>query len=176
MPHPASKPEIIDALKSNADSIVEFFSSLPDRQFFDGDPDHWSPAHHVRHLTDACASLERAMRSTRLPLHATGRSRTYAEIRDAATDSLMATPKDRLLEMGRTVVIPPGARQEEVVRSFAAASAAVRAAAAAWTQDDMDRHAVLHPLIGELTVREMMLFFVVHERHHLKLVRTRLAA
>jgi len=30
--------------------------------------------------------------------------------------------------------------------------------------------------MGELTVREMLLFFVVHERHHLKLVRTRLEA
>ena len=28
--------------------------------------------------------------------------------------------------------------------------------------------------MGELTVREMLLFFIVHERHHLKIVRTRL--
>jgi hypothetical protein len=27
--------------------------------------------------------------------------------------------------------------------------------------------------MGELTVREMLLFFVVHERHHLKSVRAR---
>jgi hypothetical protein len=37
----------------------------------------------------------------------------------------------------------------------------------------MDRHAIIHPLLGELTVREMLMFFVVHERHHLKSVRAR---
>jgi hypothetical protein len=33
-----------------------------------------------------------------------------------------------------------------------------------------------HPLIGALTVREMLLFCVFHERHHLKVVRGRLEA
>lgn len=176
MQHPATQPEIIEALESNARAIVEFFSRLPDPQFFEGDPDHWGPAHHLLHMTRTSASLEPALRSGALPLHPTGRSRTYAEVRDAATASLTATPRDRLLEMGRTVVIEPGARRADVVRAFATASAELRAAAAAWTEDALDRHALTHPLIGPLTVREMMLFFVVHERHHLKLVRTWLEA
>jgi hypothetical protein len=28
--------------------------------------------------------------------------------------------------------------------------------------------------MGELTVREMLLFFVLHERHHLRIVRARI--
>jgi hypothetical protein len=176
MRHPATKLEIIEALESNAQAIVEFFSQLPDPQFFVGDPDHWGPAHHLLHLTRASASVEPALRSGALALHPTGHSRNYAEVRDAATASLGATPRNRLLEMGRTVVIEPGARRADVVHAFATASAQVRAAAATWTEDALDRHALTHPLIGLLTVREMMLFFVVHERHHLKLVRTRLEA
>jgi len=176
MPHPATKLEIMAALESNVEFSATLFSSLPDSLMFDGDPDHWSPAHHLVHLTEASVSVERALRRGTLPSHPTAKSRSYAEVRDAAAASVAATPKDRLLEMGRRAVIAPGTTRQDVVEAFATASARLRDAAAAWTEDALDRHALAHPLMGELTVREMLLFFVVHERHHLKSVRTRLEA
>jgi hypothetical protein len=173
MSHPATKLEILAALESNARSIVGLISSLSDRLAFDGDADHWSPAHHLVHLTKSSASVAKALRSGTLPLHPTARSRTYAEVRDAATTALAQTAKDRLLEMGRTVVIAPGTALADVTEGFESASAALRTAASTWSEEALDRHAIVHPLMGELTVREMLLFFVVHERHHLKIVRTR---
>jgi uncharacterized damage-inducible protein DinB len=35
---------------------------------------------------------------------------------------------------------------------------------------------MMHPLMGPLTVREMLFFFVVHEQHHRKGVLRRLEA
>lgn len=172
--HPATKPEILAALESNAESIAEFFSSQPDRMIFSGDPDHWGQAHHLVHLTTSSRAVQRSLRSGGLPHHPTAQSRTYAEVRDAASVSLAATPKERLLEMGRVVVVAPGTSRADLVDAFVTASADLRVAAAAWSEDELDRHALTHPLIGELTVREMLLFCVLHERHHLKLVRTRL--
>ena len=75
--------------------------------------------------------------------------------------------------MGRTVVIAPGTSREQVIEAFERASAEFRAAAAAWNEDELDREALGHPLLGEMTVREMLFFFVVHERHHLRLVQKR---
>ncbi|HKQ57003.1 MAG TPA: hypothetical protein VJY35_03975 [Candidatus Eisenbacteria bacterium] len=174
MPHPATGREIIAALESNAQNIAVFYRTLPERVVLDGDSDHWGPAHHLVHLTMGSVALERGLRSGTLPLHSTGRSRTYAEVRDAATASLTSTPKDKLLDMGRKVMVAPDARLADITVGFERASTALRAAASTWAEDVLDRHAVRHPLMGELTVREMLLFFVVHERHHLKLVRTRL--
>src|SRR5437867_11575710 len=114
MSHPATKPEIIAALQSNALSIAEFFSRLPDGPFFDGDPDHWSPAHHLVHLTRVNIAVERGLRSGTLPVHPTARSRTYAEVRDAATLSLADTSPDKLRDMGRKVVIAPGVAQTDI--------------------------------------------------------------
>jgi hypothetical protein len=171
--HPVSKPEILEALETNARLIVEFFSGLPDPRFFDGDLDHWAPANHLVHLTQTSRSMGPALSSSALPLHPTGRSRNYAEVRDAATASVAATSKDRLREMGRRAVIPPGLGRADLVKAFSSASEELRSAAAEWTEDALDRHALRHPLMGQLTVREMLFFFVVHERHHLKLVRTR---
>jgi hypothetical protein len=95
---------------------------------------------------------------------------------DAATRSLGATPREKLLDMGRTVVIAPGASRMDMVKEFETVSADLRATAAEWDEAELDRKALQHSLMGELTVREMLLFFVLHERHHLKRVRTRLEA
>jgi hypothetical protein len=176
MPHPATKDEILQALEGNSRAIVEFFSSIPGARFFGGDPDHWDPAHHLVHLTDSNVLVVRALNSGRLPAHATVRSRTYAEVRDLATGSLAATPKDKLLDMGRKVTLTPGHAQADIVNAFATTSAELRLAAEAWDEDAMERHALQHPIMGALTVREMLLFFVVHERHHLRSVQERLAA
>jgi hypothetical protein len=176
MPHPTTQSEILAALAANARSIVEYFSSVPDRQFFGGDPEHWDPAHHLVHLTVSNLAVVRALNSGKLPPHALVQSRTYAEVRDAATASLGAAPKEKLLDMGRTVTLTPGLGRTDIVDAFATSSAALRDAAAKWTEEAMDRSVIPHPLMGPLTVREMLLFFVVHERHHVRVVRERLEA
>src|SRR5262249_52751571 len=156
--HPFTLSEIIAALEANARSIAEFFSAQPDAMLLTGDPDHWGPAHHLIHLTQTSATIECNLRTRPLAFHSSGRSRDYAGVRDAATSSLMATPKERLLEMGRVAVIEPGATGASLVQEFVAASRELRSAAATWDEEDLDRRALRHPLIGELTVREMLFF------------------
>jgi DinB superfamily len=173
--HPGTKAEILAALESNAETLAAYFSSIPANAFFAGDSDHWSPGHHLVHLAQTSAAVERGLRSTELPVHDPARSRSYAEVRDVAFQSLTSTPKDTLLGMGRRVQIEPGATVAGTVTAFLAAGASLRSAFEAWEDDVMDRHAMRHPLIGPLSVREMMLFVIVHERHHLRNVRTRLS-
>ena len=165
---PASLPEILTLLTANADVVAGYFASLPGDRAFTGDSDHWSPAHHLVHLTRVCRSITAGLRHGQLPAHSTGRSRAYAEVRDGAAVALAAAPKERLLTMGRTVELPAGADMEALVGAYRDAAAAMRTAAAGWPEDELDRRAMPHPLMGELTVREMLLFVVVHERHHLR--------
>jgi hypothetical protein len=171
--HPHTRPEILAALEANARTLADYFAALPADAFFDGDSDRWSPAHHLAHLTATSAAITRGLRSGGLPAHPAGRSRSYAEVRDAAAASVRTTPKDTLLTMGRTVRIDAGASQAGLVDAFLAAGVALREAIAGWDEGAMDRSAMPHPLIGALTVREMLLFAVVHERHHLRGVQAR---
>ena len=173
--HPVLHDEILAALERSAQSVVDSFSAIPDAVFFEGDSDRWAPAHHVVHLTRASLSVGAAMRARNLPPHATGRSRTFAEVRDAAASSLASASKDRLLEMGRTVTLPAGTGKGEIVEAFAVASAALRDAARTWSEEELDHHAMMHPMLGSLTAREMLFFFVVHEQHHRKNVLRQLA-
>jgi len=173
-PHPATRSEIVAALESNAESIATSFSPLPDTVVVTGDPEHWGPAHHLVHLTMTSKAIARGLRSGTLPLHPAGRSRSYGELIEVATTSLASASKEQLLERGRAVVVAPGASRSGLVEELVRASAELRAAAEAWRDEDLDRHALTHPYMGTLTVREMLLFCVFHERHHLKRVRASL--
>lgn len=174
MPHPSTQSEILAALESDTNAIASYFRAQPESTLFTGDPDHWGPAHHLRHLTLSSQAITRGLRSKQLPSHPTGVSRSYGDLIGAATGSLGAASKERLLENGRAVVVAPGTTREGLVADYVQASTDLRTAAAAWKDEDLDRHALPHPFIGALTVREMLLFCVFHERHHFRLVRTRL--
>jgi len=170
--HPSTLPEILDALDSNSRRAAELFATVPEALLFDGDSEHWSPAHHLVHLTAVAKAVARELSSDSLPLHATGSSRPYAEVRDAVAASLVATPKETLVQMGRRVEIAVTDRRE-LVESFESASRALRSAAGVWSEDELDRRAMRHVLAGVLSVREMLMFMVFHERHHMKIVRRR---
>jgi hypothetical protein len=173
VPSPVTKADILAALQSNAETITGYFAGIPDARLFDGDPDHWSPAHHLMHLARSSAMVGRALRAGGLRAHPTSRSRPYGEVLGAAASSVAATPRATLLEMGRVVVVEPGTRRADVIAAFERASAELRTVAAEWSEDALDRHALQHPLIGEMTVREMLYFTAFHERHHLRLVKNR---
>jgi len=172
--HPTNKAEILAALESNLEAIESFFTMQPDNALFTGDPEHWGPAHHLHHLTLTSRAITRGLRKNDLPPHSDGRSRGYGELIGAAATALRSAPKDALLERGKAVVIEPGTTTAVLVADYRAASADLRAAAAGWSDDDLDRRALPHPYLGALTVREMLLFCVFHERHHLKQLRHRL--
>jgi len=174
MPHPSTLSEILAALESNAGALAACFAAQPEAVLFTGDPDHWGPAHHLLHLAQTSRSITRGLRADRLPAHATGVSRSYGELIGAAGASLAAASKERMLENGRGVIVAPGTTRDALIDAYVQASVDLRAAAARWKDEDLDRSTLPHAFVGDMTVREMLLFCVFHERHHLRLVRARL--
>jgi hypothetical protein len=68
----------------------------------------------------------------------------------------------------------PGRRSTIMVRHHAAVTALV-AAVGSWSEIQADRLRLPHPLLGKLTVREMLLFTLYHNRHHVQVVDRRRA-
>jgi len=41
-----------------------------------------------------------------------------------------------------------------------------------WSEEDLDKYLIPHPLLGKLTIRELMLWMVYHHYHHLDNLKT----
>ncbi|NBX80802.1 MAG: DinB family protein, partial [Flavobacteriales bacterium] len=40
-----------------------------------------------------------------------------------------------------------------------------------FTEDDLDKYVLPHPLLGKLTLREMLCFTIYHVKHHVEIIK-----
>jgi DinB family protein len=63
--------------------------------------------------------------------------------------------------------------QEKILRRLAATVRAVQSAVQRWPEPALDRYQLPNPLLGRLTVGEMLAFSVYHHGHHLRRIAER---
>jgi hypothetical protein len=176
---PATGADVGHALGALLASGTAYLSTLPDGAFFAPQGAAWSPARHVRHLQGSTEPLVLALRLPRWMLglrfgHHHGRSRSFDEIRQVYQDHLA-----RGADAGRftpSAEAPPGdppARRAEIMRQWTAASVGLQNALERWPEEALDRHRLPHPILGMLSVREMLSFTVYHTAHHLRRIAER---
>ncbi len=155
------------------------WQSLALEDFFSAADGAWSPADHLRHLVKSNRPVARALELPRpvllLRFGFTRRaSRSYSALRDTYREALSAG-----LRAGRFTPSPlPSARQTGAERTRAVEQwsdtlTALRLATRKWSEGALSRLRLPHPGLGLLTVREMLLFTLYHNTHHVVGVATR---
>ena len=135
-------------------------------------PGKWTPGQHLDHL---CRSVFPVLVALRLPGwfrramfgKADRPSRTYEE--------LLSRYQQRLAQGGRASgPYVPGAvplqRREGLLRRLAKLARQLDRATARLDESTLDREILPHPLLGTLTLREMLCFTAFHADHHERLL------
>jgi DinB superfamily len=178
---PRTRDEILSQLRELHDVSSEFWNSFATEAFFAPVGHGWSPAGNIRHLNKAMQPLARALNLPRILLRVlfgkAGRpSRTYAGVRD--------TYRAILQKGGGAGSFAPeaadllGKNEADRARLMAIRETTTNSLLTAidrWPDETLDRYRLPHPLLGKLTVREMLLFTVYHNYHHVRSVATRLS-
>ena len=177
---PQSREELSGALAAVHAEAEELFESVPADGFFDRPEDGvWSPGENVIHLIRSVKAVADAMKLPKLVLRVlfgAGRgSRSYGDVIVTYLSALQGGAK----ASGRFVppAVSPDSRNEaEQARSRAlagwkSAGRGLIAALAKWSEADLDRFRLPHPVLGKLTVREMLFFTHYHDLRHMETVR-----
>ena len=173
--------ELMSALQAAHRESLELFESLAEPVLFHRPADGvWSAAEHVVHLVKSVQAVAMALKIPKVLLAArfgTAReeSRTYAQVREDYLSRLAAGG----VASGPYVPssLNPGDEQEAAAMRGRALSGWRRAGeglekqVAKWSEKALDRYRLPHPLLGKLTVREMLCFTHYHDLHHLGIVR-----
>lgn len=175
----SNRREIVEALKSTHEDGVEYWSQFETTTFFAVMGSHWSPAEHVRHLTRSMSPLLSVLRVPRVALRmafgpATTPSRSFEQIAGCYGQALA-----RGGTAGRYTPSPEhesgdDARRNAIMDHHSETLRGVTQGMERWTETQLDAHRLPHPLMGKLTVREMMLFTLLHNRHHVQVAERRL--
>lgn len=179
---PSSRDTIIQALSDAEREVAAFFASLSADEWVLRVGSAWTPAEHLDHLNIAVSAVARGFSMSRLLLRlrfgrARHASRTYEAVR--------ADYRARLAGGGRASgrfvpVREDPASEEQSVRHQALlarwqrVNARLRSAVAKWSERELDRIQLPHPILGKLTAREMLFFTIYHDGHHVVAAKSRL--
>lgn len=182
MPQAAyTRDEIIAAIAARHAESVDYWRTFDTTSFFAPIGAAWSPSFNVRHLTKSMRAVTRGLTMPRMVLRVTfgkadAPSRTYDEIRSAYYIVLA--------NGGQAGAFTPSSRDSPaddearagVMHEHATAVHALCAAIRDWPDEALDAYRLPHPLLGKLTVREMLLFTLYHNEHHVNNVKRHLAS
>jgi hypothetical protein len=178
---PWSKDALLNNLRELHEVSSTFWEGFSTAEFFAPVGSGWSPAGNVRHLNKAIRPLARALRLPRLALRllfgkARKPSRTYTKLRDDYLATLKrgagagAFAPETSQELGNNP-----SQRAHLMAARAELSQKLWPAISGWREEDLDQYLLPHPLLGKLTIREMLFFTLYHNYHHVQSVATRLS-
>jgi hypothetical protein len=174
-----TRDQIVEALEQQDIENVAYWNAFDTGAFFNGIGSGWSPADTVRHLTKSTRPVVKALGMPRMLLRllfgkARRPSRDYEGLR---ADYVGALAKGA--DAGRFAPSPrteadPEAWRDAILSQYAGVNRELRSAIAGWPESKLDTCQLPHPLLGKLTVREMLFFTLYHQRHHIAVIQRRL--
>jgi hypothetical protein len=177
---PNSREEIVHDLLLVHSQTYRLVARFDDRGFFRALGTGWSPAQNVVHLTKSVRPVSNALGLPKLFLRLLfGRSKNgstrYAALRDRY-QGILATGGGAGRFTPRQMPLPsnPGEVRARLVEGLADGVEELARRVGTWSETDLDRYRLPHPLLGKLTVREMLFFTVQHLAHHASKVEARL--
>ncbi len=167
MYHPHERDEILAALDAVRTDVTGHLAGVPAHAFFAGTVIAWGPAQHAAHLANSHERVTRGLRMASALPPATAPARGYVAVREAYLAALARAPVELLAANGKSAALPEHSTQAEVIARYESASRALRDAAAAWSEAELDERAFPHPILGAIPARDMLLFMLYHDRHHM---------
>lgn len=153
-------------------AFIDRTDNLSEEQFHTRVHEKWSVAEVTQHLYLSARPVARLMTGPREVLLPWGKadwpSRTYAELASAYSE---------ILETGVKAPVAMSPRLEDMqvekrmlMERFAGIYQALIAASETWSEQELATYCIPHPVLGKLTVQEMLIFTSIHTQHHLRLL------
>lgn len=166
------KQEIIQQLQINHQQYIDMLMSLDEKDFMYMPPGKWTAGQHFRHIYLSVSPLSKAMK---LPAFVLGKMFGEANRPSKTFEGLVKKYTDKLAAggaaMGRFIPQPVTFSQrnklkhkiEKVVKRLCNTTDK-------YSEERLDNYIIPHPLLGKLTIREMLYFTIYHVQHHHKLI------
>lgn len=164
---PFSQVEIQDALGAVRADGSMLFASLATGEFTRGTDERWSPAHHLHHLilSNKPVAYALTLPRDRLPLRPGNLlSRHYVQVWDLYRAALATG-----VQASGRYLPDPRVTQDALVAEYSGTLELLEHNLSGyWTETELDAHTLVHPVLGPLSVREMLFFTLYHNEHHLR--------
>ena len=165
-----TREEITAGLAARFGDVATWFDQCSDEAFVNGPEGRWTAGQQLDHLIRSTKPLNMALRLPRLALRMKFGT---AKSPGAALGALAARYESTLASGGKASgqFVPPEVGLEakgSLLETFRSEGERLIQVIGKWSESDLDRYLLPHPLLGYLTVREMLFFTYHHMGHHLE--------
>ena len=167
---PHKKEEIVATLLFAFMQMEEYISALPENKFLTAEQGKWSPGQQLQHLINSAYPVAISLFLPKISFFPFGKdddraSRSYADIAGIYKSSLGNGAKSPFL-------FKPGSagkyNPERLLQQWKTLQDHFKSALyLQWNERDLDTYRMPHPILGMLTVREMLFFTTFHTLYHL---------
>lgn len=168
------KEEIIQLIDNNYSNFVNFIIVQSPDAFTTAPEGKWTSGQQCNHLVKSVRPVRLGLGLPKfVPSLLFGKSnrpsRNY--------DELIAKYQRKLAEGGRASApfIPPAisaTAQQKLAKQLTTQKNKLIKNLSSWDEKDLDLYIMPHPLLGKLTIREMLYFTAYHAEHHLNSVKS----
>jgi hypothetical protein len=168
-----NKQELIQSLKNQYKSFSMDVEALNESEFMKAATGKWSAGQHLDHL---CRSLSPLVLGLKLPSFipkllfgkANRPSKTYQDLVDKYLRKIDEGAK------ASGPYVPPKAvsfsKKKALLKQLKDSLIRICTTVEAYSEKQLDQIILPHPLLGKVTLREMLYFTVYHAEHHRQLV------
>jgi hypothetical protein len=163
-----NKQEIIAKLIENHRNFAEFVAGLNERDFMFAPADKWTAGQQLDHILRGVAPVKTALT---LPKFVPGLLFGKADRESTDYETLVRNYQDKLAAGGKASgrFVPPEIGFDERARlknKLLETVAELNKKVAKFSEAQLDEFVLPHPLLGKLTIREMLYFTIYHAAHH----------
>lgn len=170
-----SKEEIAEALKASFEMVNELIKGLSEDELKARFEEKWTPLQQFDHLIRSNKPIGLLLNLPKLALMIYGKSDNGSRSFDGVKEAYL----NNLNEGGKASgdYIPKAeAKVGDLLLKWRKVGKDIENNLENWSEKDLDRYRAPHPLLGKMTVRELLFFTVYHNQHHVNSIKTILAA
>lgn len=162
-----NQSEIIQRLQSEHNAFTDFIASLSETDLYQALPGKWNAVQQLRHVYLCLRPIKLAASLPRfLPLLLFGSAKKAS----SSYDALVQAYQEKLRQGGKApFMYVPGNAKADTEKSIQALKDLVNSLCvrvASYDEAALDRIVLPHPLLGKLTMRELLYFAIYHVGHH----------
>ena len=170
-----NKAEIEKALDEKVNAFNNYIIALDKEQLENTPGNKWSAGQNLDHLIRSIRPLLLAYSLPKFMLrllfgNANRPSKTFEELVEKYTSRLSTggrasgpfIPKTIVFEQKELLIEKYNKHKEKLISKIGKLS-----------EEDLDKYILPHPLLGKITLREMLFFTIHHNVHHLELLKAR---
>lgn len=152
------------------EETTAYFEAVPNEEFVKSQGEKWSIAENLDHLFLSVKAITGGLKMPKIALRAIGKpnrpSRTY--------EGLVKRYHQKL-EVANPSSNPYSSKavksQAELVNDWQSIGQKFYDRVGQWSEKDLESYLMPHPLLGKLTIREMLMFNIYHTLHHLEICK-----